>query len=206
MRSVPTIKPRAESTFIERARREQIAVGAIEVLAKVGYQGASLAAIADHVGVSKGVVSYHFGSKDELLRQVMQTVLEQAADFMTARVGAAATYTAALRSYVRSNLEFLGSNLSAVHALTEILTHVRADDGVSPLYAKAGAEAVDQLKTLLQRGQRAKEFQRFDPYVAAVSIRASIDAVTTLLRADPTMDLARYTRQLTALIERSVRL
>ncbi len=179
--------------------------GAIDVLAEVGYQGASLAAIAERIGVSKGVLSYHFVGKDDLLRRVVWTVLGQAGDFMAARVAAAGTNLDALRTYVQANLEFLDANRAAVRALVEILTHVPTADDASSLYAGPGAQAVDQLKGLLERGQDAKEFGRFDAYVAAVSIRASIDAATGLLRADPTMDLAEYSRELVAFVERSVR-
>jgi TetR/AcrR family fatty acid metabolism transcriptional regulator len=199
------MQSKKEPSFIERARRDQILSGAIAVLAESGYQGASLSVIAERIGVSKGVLSYYFDGKDDLLRQVVSTVVAQAAEFMAARLGQATSSRAALGIYVSSNLEFLAAHRSSVHALVEVLTHVRAEDGGSPLYATANADAVDQLAALLKRGQKDKEFGRFDARVAAVSIRASIDAVTTLLRADPDLDIAKYSRELVALIERGVR-
>jgi TetR/AcrR family fatty acid metabolism transcriptional regulator len=58
-------------TFTETARRAQILRCAIEAIAESGYGRASLAEIARRAGVSKGVVSYYFASKDELLAQVV---------------------------------------------------------------------------------------------------------------------------------------
>ena len=55
------------STFTERARRDQITGGAVQVLADRGFAGTSLAAIGDRLGISKGVISYHFQDKAELL-------------------------------------------------------------------------------------------------------------------------------------------
>jgi AcrR family transcriptional regulator len=47
-------------SITEAARRAQIVAAAVTVLADRGFASASLAAIADEVGISKGVISYHF--------------------------------------------------------------------------------------------------------------------------------------------------
>jgi TetR/AcrR family fatty acid metabolism transcriptional regulator len=197
------IEPRR--TFIEQARRRQIIASAIEVLAHSGYPGASLASIAQHAEVSKGVLSYHFAGKDDLLREVVAVVLADAGAYMSERIAGATTSLDALRIYIQANLEFLDRNRSAVAALVEIVTHVRAADGVLPAYAGAGREAVEALTALLERGQATGEFAPVAAYVAAVSIRASIDAVSALLRGDPSMDIGAYASQLVDFVERSVR-
>ena len=56
-----------QKSFIEQARREQIVDAAIDVLYESGFAAASLGAIAERIGVSKGVLSYHFAGKRELL-------------------------------------------------------------------------------------------------------------------------------------------
>ncbi len=60
-----------ELSFIEKARRAQIVEYAIETLAEVGYSQASLGQIAKRAKISKGVISYHFTNKEELLEQVV---------------------------------------------------------------------------------------------------------------------------------------
>ena len=68
---------RSESTlsFTERHRRAQILDAATELLSEGGLAAASLSAIAARIGSSKGVVSYHFDGKDDLLRSVVTSVL-----------------------------------------------------------------------------------------------------------------------------------
>jgi AcrR family transcriptional regulator len=44
-----------------------------------GFAAASLGAIAERIGVSKGVLSYHFAGKGELLHEVVARVLTEAA-------------------------------------------------------------------------------------------------------------------------------
>ena len=55
-------------TFIETARRAQIVAAAIDTIADVGYAQASFARIAERLGISRGLISYHFTGKDEIGR------------------------------------------------------------------------------------------------------------------------------------------
>ncbi len=52
---------------------------AINAIAELGYGRASLAEIAKRAGISKGVISYHFAGKSELMQQVIDTVMEKPA-------------------------------------------------------------------------------------------------------------------------------
>lgn len=63
----------AGGTFPSAARRAQFAA-AIDTIAEVGHARASLGRIAERVGVSKGVISYHFAGKDELVQEVIADV------------------------------------------------------------------------------------------------------------------------------------
>ena len=96
-------------SFIEEARRAQIVESAIETIAEVGYVRASLARIAAAAGISKGVISYHFADKDELIQQVVAEVLKAFDSYMrpriTAECGSAAQM---LRAYISSNVAFMG--------------------------------------------------------------------------------------------------
>ena len=111
----------ARRSFIEQARREQIVAAAIDVLYESGFAATSLAAIAGRIGVSKGVISYHFASKDELLREVVADVLTEASQYMRPRIEAAGSALDALRVYVTSNLSYISAQRRKIMAFTEIL-------------------------------------------------------------------------------------
>lgn len=53
---------------------EQIRAAATHLFASVGYEGASLQAIADRVGVTKQTLLYHYPSKEALRRAVLEHV------------------------------------------------------------------------------------------------------------------------------------
>ena len=193
----------AKRTFTEQARREQIVTAAIEVLAEGGYAAASLAAIAERVGVSKGVISYYFAGKSELLAEVVTSVLTDAGEYMRPRVLAAGSHLEALRTYVTSNLAFIDGHRREIRALAEVFN--ATPPGASHPYAEGHDNAVQALADLLRNGQRAGEFGRFSVRHLALAMRAAIDAVAELLRADPNTNVRRYGAELADFFERGVR-
>ncbi|MDX6282403.1 MAG: hypothetical protein QOH03_3474 [Kribbellaceae bacterium] len=114
-------------TFIEAARRAQLADCAVEVIAEGGIGKASMARIAERAGVSVGVISYHFGNKAGLIAAVVEQVAAKAVELMKPRIVAQPTATLGLRTLITSNLEFMRDHPNALRALLEI---IRADDGV----------------------------------------------------------------------------
>jgi AcrR family transcriptional regulator len=97
-------------SFVSNARRAQIVEAAIETVADVGYANASLARIAVRLGISKGVISYHFSGKDDLIAEIVSQVLQRARACMQPRIEAQSTGPAMLRAYIESNLEFMRDN------------------------------------------------------------------------------------------------
>jgi AcrR family transcriptional regulator len=200
------MRSKAESdirSFTEDARRVQIIGGAIEVLAENGYGATSLSAIAERLGISKGVISYHFAGKAELLQEVVRYVLRLAESWMTPRVAGSASYTEALAAYIASNLTFLDTHRVEIFAITEVLSNARVTPGVPELFRESQDAAVAALESLFDGGKTAGEFGEISPRVAAISLRASIDTVTGLLRSEPDFDLETYSAQLAALFGRA---
>lgn len=64
---------RAKSEYKKsEASRQHVIDAAIKTMAKRGVVNTSVSDIADAAGMSKGVVHYHFKSKDDLLARVLQ--------------------------------------------------------------------------------------------------------------------------------------
>src|ERR1700678_3434988 len=110
----------AERTFIETARRAQIVAAAIDTIAELGYAQASFARIADRVGISRGLISYHFAGKDDLIKQVVIDVLEAGRAYIVARVFAQSTGPAMLRAYIESKLAFMREQRNYIVVVVEI--------------------------------------------------------------------------------------
>jgi TetR/AcrR family fatty acid metabolism transcriptional regulator len=192
-------------SFIETARRAQIIECAIETIAALGYAKASLAQIARRAGISKGVISYHFAGKDELIQQIVAELYSAADAFIRPRVMVAVTAGAKLRAYIESNLEFISAHRTHLIALTEIFLNLRAGQHLERAELAPDERAVAEVERLLRRGQREGEFGEFSPRVMAITIRRAIDAIAPQLINDPRLDLESYAHELAAIFDRAAR-
>src|SRR2546429_5843303 len=61
--------------------RSALLDAALEEFAANGFAGTTVRAIADRAGVSKDLITYHFGSKAELYREVQRRWLAREATF-----------------------------------------------------------------------------------------------------------------------------
>lgn len=193
-----------ERTFIETARRAQIVTAAIDTIAEAGYPGASFARIAERLGISRGLISYHFAGKDDLIKQVVHQAAEQAKAYIVPRILAESTGPGMLRAYIESNLAFMGMHRNNVIAMIEI---ARSAEGRRIFYGDTYViDAVGALAHELSALQAAGEFRPdFDPHVMAIAIRAAIEAASPLLALDPGFDTSNYASEIATLFHRATR-
>jgi AcrR family transcriptional regulator len=187
-----------QRTFTENARRQQIVAAAIDTIAEVGYAQASLARIAERIGISKGVISYHFAGKDDLIRQVVVDVVKAGRTYIVPRVSAESAGPAVLRAYIESNLAFMREHRNCMVAVVEILRHgvFTTDDG-----RRVDGRNIDVATYLLQEQLARLQVEGhlrsdFDPGVMAVAIRATIDVVPHRLVLDPEFDIDSYASEI----------
>jgi AcrR family transcriptional regulator len=206
MRSDTDTVGQTDRTFTETARRAQIVAAAIDTIAELGYAQASMARIAERVGITKGVIAYHFDGKEELIREIVAEVVAQAKEYMVPRIMAESTGPATLRAWIESNLTFMSEHRNHLVAVVEIARNARAADGrrlFDNSMLEAGATALEQM---LARFQAVGEFRAdFDPQVMAGAIQAAIDAVPRALARDPQLDVAHYGRELGTLFDLATR-
>jgi AcrR family transcriptional regulator len=199
-----TRKPR---TFTEAARRAQIIEAAIDTIAEVGFARASLARIGERVGISKGLIGYHFAGKDDLIKQVVIDVVEAGRAYILPRVFAESTGPAMLRAYIESNLAFMREHRNYMVAVVEILRNgAFTTDSGRRVDGQDVDVAAHLLKEQLARLQAEGELRSdFDPGVMAVAIRATIDVVPHRLVRDPDFDIDSYSREVITIFDLATR-
>jgi AcrR family transcriptional regulator len=197
--SPDTAATHKELTFTEAARRAQVVQAAIDTIAEVGFARASLARIGARIGISKGLIGYHFAGKDDLIKQVVLEILEHGKAYMLPRILAeASTGSGFLRAYIESNLGFMREHRNQMVAIVEIARGGLTADGQQRFYGDADVdEAVNILQQHLARFQSQGQLRPdFDPRVMAVAVRAAIDAVPRRLAHDPDLDIDSYATEI----------
>ncbi|HTU36789.1 MAG TPA: TetR family transcriptional regulator, partial [Acidimicrobiales bacterium] len=201
----PGLVETSERTFIESARRAQIVAAAIDTIAEVGYASASFARIAQRLGISRGLISYHFAGKDDLIKQVIHEAAEEAKAYIRPRILAGSTGPEMVRAYIESTLGFMRDHRNNVVAMIEI---ARSAEGRHTYHGDPDVvDAVGALEQLLSRLQRAGELRpEFDPHAMAIAIRAAIEAASARLALDQGFDINRYTGEIATTFHLATRL
>jgi TetR/AcrR family transcriptional regulator, fatty acid metabolism regulator protein len=191
-------------TFTQRKRRDQLVDCAIDALAEVGFQGTSVAEVARRAGVSKGVVTYHFAAKDDLMFAAVAEIFDSVKEFLEARLGSTSPQRF-VADYVNLWVEYYRTRTRYMLAIREIWGNFRDDSG----HQHFGSEAVEGelavVQQVLEYGQADGSLGKFDARVMAVSLKASLDALLNQLAADPELDLEAYGAELVRLFERAIR-
>ncbi len=68
---------RSDSSASYRAKRLEIAKAAVRVFNRLGFERASIAAVAEEMGVDRASLYYYISSKEQLFDEVVRTVVER---------------------------------------------------------------------------------------------------------------------------------
>ena len=180
---------------MEQARRAQIVEAATAVIADEGLARATFARIATRAGISPALISYHFGSKDELFRSVAEHVSAWFDAALEARVEGARSYSDALRLLVEAHVSLTTGDSPAARAVVHLY-----GPGPETAHLRPSGDdrrgSADEIEGMLREGQAEGEFAAFDPRPLAVAIIAALEAAPTDLAARPDADVGTYAREL----------
>ncbi len=172
------------------AKREEILTRALEVIAREGYAGASVKAIADAVGLSQAGLLHYFDSKEELFTEILRKRDERD----LGRFGPAlhSTEFVELRSgfteVIRHNSEVPG----LVHLFARL--SVDAADPEHPAheyFLQRGVEMRENFAETLGRAQQAGQLgDRIDPQTLARLLQAVADGMQLQWMIEPEVDMS----------------
>ncbi|MGE6229959.1 TetR/AcrR family transcriptional regulator [Paenibacillus chitinolyticus] len=182
---------------------------AIEIISSRGYVQASLSQIAKEAGISKGVISYHFSSKDALIEQIVSDLYEVGTTFMEPYLTAQTTALGWITTYIEKNVLFMKSHRKHVIAVSEIVFHARDEEGKPCHFRSIDADAtINVLMKMLHRGTMEGDFREFTDFsarVLAATIRSAIDGLSFQLAASLDLDLDAYAKELVTIFQMAAR-
>jgi len=136
--------------------RERILQAALAVAGEVGFHGASVARIAERAGVAVGNLHYHFGSRDELLRELMRWLSLQLVDDVREATRDSGDYLASEEARFRAYLAYVHRHPAYIRLGEEVRLHH------PEIYAQANARWLSGLRDSLERGVASGELRSMD--------------------------------------------
>lgn len=167
-------------------RRTQIAAALGRVMARVGYERASIAAIAKEAGLAPGLVHYHFETKAEILRTLVEMLSTTARARIEARLATAEGATARLEAFVDALLargEGARPEAAALWAL--VGAEAVAQPDVRAIYAPFVGELAAELGGLLVAACHAEGRSGEGAKAMAGALLATIEGYFALGTAAP---------------------
>jgi AcrR family transcriptional regulator len=195
-----------KGTFTQSARRAQLVGCALDALVEVGYQQTSVAEVARRAGVSKGVVTYYFPARDELVWAVVAAIFASVGEHVGSRIeGKEVPPGQFVATYLEAWVDYYRAHRREMLAIGEIWTNFRDADGRPHLHAGTLGQERAMVEAALAAGQADGTLGEFSPRVMAVTLKAALDGLLAQLALDPDLNLDAYRDELVALFDRATR-
>lgn len=157
-------------------RRAQIAGGLLKVMAKRGYDGASIAEVAAAARLTPGLVHYHFKDKREILLSAMEELVARHDQRLARALGAArGDPSAEVEAFIDVHLG-LGADADPQALACWVLLSGEAlrEPKVRVEYEKALASSAARLAATIERGVERGVFRCDEVKAAASALVATI--------------------------------
>jgi AcrR family transcriptional regulator len=179
-----------------KARREEIVAVALEVFAREGYRGTSLREVAARIGVTPAGLLHHFGSRENLLAEVLKRREEMGRESRPDVAGTAAGIGEALRDNVAT------PGLVELHSVLA----TQAADPTHPAheyFMARYARMRDRIRTDIEARVASGEWpEGVDPDRTATILIALADGLQVQWMLDDSIDMAEHYDYLLSLISR----
>lgn len=179
------VKGQVQKRGVER--RRAIVEAAIELFARQGVRGTGVAAIAERAGVTPSALIHHFGSKDALVRAVLEEADRRALERLSITEGAEPTLEEAFDWFVR-DAEHTAATERQLTALHTTLTAENLDPGsvLHTWFRDRGRALRAHLTSLFTRAMADGSARpHLDPAVLAAETAAFLEGVHLLWLLDP---------------------
>jgi AcrR family transcriptional regulator len=176
------------------ARRQEILDRAIEVFADKGAEGTSLRAIAEKIGVSHAALLHYFGSREELLVEVLREGERRHRDphdeAVVGMMMRAAERNVTIPGFVALYTTLLAGSLEADKQYSR------------DFFAARFASIRGRLEELIRLGQEQGTIRRgIEPFAMAALVIAASDGLQTQWLLEPRVDIARSLELLERILE-----
>jgi AcrR family transcriptional regulator len=200
------IPPKEKPTFIEEARRKQIIDAALQTIAEQGYTQTSFAEIAKGLGITKGLIAYHFDGKHDLITSAIHTILNRQGAYIKEQVEAQEDAGNKLQAYIQASFEYIAQNRAHFVALVDLWGSFTSPEEKIAFSQTAYDPCRAHLQKIFRIGLEQGEFAGFEPQGMSALVQGSIDGVMLQWVFDPqAVDLPQASRELSQMFVRRVK-
>lgn len=201
---------RPKDPELRKRRRAAVAAATFDLLARESFSALTLDRVAEEAGVSKGLVSYYFGNKDQLIVAAIRQYHDAQAAMLRAIVDGDQPLSERLDSLIAA--AFIGREAveREVRFQSEVWSYAKtnpeAREAIGSSYRVFREACAELLRGGIDRGEVRMRDPADDITSVYLVIHALIDGLTFQVAVDPSLDLDDVRKQLRRSIDRVIEL
>ncbi len=160
----------------------RILKGVIELLASNGYAQTSIGELGLLLGVSKGLIHYHFPNKEVLFQETIAYIYAEARRYMERQVWNTDNPWVQIKTFISLSCQYYADHGQLIRALQEIRANFKPRQSAS-LAEVFSRDELRQIEKIITTGQTLGTFRAFDPAFGALTLRMSLNGAAQKILA-----------------------
>lgn len=154
---------------------DAIVAAAAGLFARQGYRGTSMRDIGKAIGIHAGSLYVHIASKEDLLHQIVRSIMEQSERDMEDVLAAGGTATEQLHEIAARDLRLISGNKEAATVFFHEWRNLSEQRQAAVVASRDRWEA--GLRSVIARGVENGEFRDVDVRVASIALTSMLNWV-----------------------------
>jgi AcrR family transcriptional regulator len=143
---------------LRELRRGQIVAVARKIVAEEGLEALTIGSLESRLSFSRGVITYHFQNKDDIVHAVLQSAIEDINAATAAQLQASMNGEERLRTALRTYIRGFVENVEAARILVSFWGRITSDKRARRANAELYAAYRRGVAQLLENARAGKEF------------------------------------------------
>ena len=160
---------------VNRNKRDEILSEAARLFRRKGYSGTSMQDIASEVGILKGSIYYHFKSKDEIFREVLQKGISPVLKKAEFIYGNKSTPREILRQLIENHVNYIINNDYSLVIFSQEKEKISDKQTRDYVLSRNRYEKI--FKDVLAEGIKAGDFPQVDVSLTVLAILGMCNSI-----------------------------
>jgi TetR/AcrR family transcriptional regulator, fatty acid metabolism regulator protein len=160
-------------------RRGQIIAVARKIVAEEGLESLTIGALEDRLSFSRGVITYHFRNKEEIVEELLDSAISDIDSVTRAAVSASATPADMIRSILRANVQGFLERRDASRILLAFWGRIWSDKHARDLNARLYSKYRELARKTVELGMKSGTFATVDAQAMSVHLVGLVIGIVT---------------------------
>lgn len=163
--------------FEKNDKEIRILDAARDLFGRYGLKKTSIEEIARLAGLGKGTVYLYFRSKEEIFAAVVEHFGRELTELLASEVAKVSGFSNKVEMYIHVRLRFVFDMIKKNGITADIMDEAACTPAVMRIKDTFGSQQIALLKTIIEEGVKAGEFETRDSEVSALAIFVAMDCL-----------------------------